>query len=118
MNYNIEALNDTVKKVKNKVGEYQFEKTSLATSNDELKTLNNDLQSEVDKQKGRVIYINNAYVSLLDENARLNQMQILNRLMREYHENGGRSVDGGYTANLNQSLAPLTQLVATANLQH
>lgn len=61
---NIEALNDTIKKVKNKAGEWQQEKLAYISTKKELEKLNKELSEELKKQKGDVIYISNLYAVL------------------------------------------------------
>lgn len=51
---NIDALLDSTRKTKNKLGQLQFEKTSFMADIETLKKLNADLVDEVEKQKGRV----------------------------------------------------------------
>lgn len=53
-NNNIHALNDTIEQTKNKLGDVQYEKSVLITSEKGLKSLNAELATEVDAQKGKV----------------------------------------------------------------
>lgn len=69
--HNNKALLDTVETVKNRNGELQQEKTSYITSNKNLREINKELSNEVDKQKGKVIYISNINASLERENKHL-----------------------------------------------
>jgi len=68
---NIEALNDSVKTVKNKAGELQQEKLALISTGDNLRGLNVSLNDEVKKQKGNVIYISEMNAELKNKNGKL-----------------------------------------------
>jgi hypothetical protein len=63
-NNNIKALNDSVRIIKNKAGELQYEKYVLIAEKNNLKLLNENLNNEVKKQKNSVIYISTAYANL------------------------------------------------------
>lgn len=54
---NLKALNDTVKLEKDKAGQIEFSKQSLIAENGSLKELNKNLDDQVKKEKGKVIYI-------------------------------------------------------------
>jgi hypothetical protein len=69
--HNIAALTDTVTTVKNKVGELQQEKIILITSKKTLEDFSKELATELEKQKGRVIYISNMLAQLKTDNASL-----------------------------------------------
>jgi hypothetical protein len=69
--HNIAALQDTVITVKNKVGELQQEKILLITSKKTLEDFSKELAAELEKQKGRVIYISNMLAQLKSDNAAL-----------------------------------------------
>lgn len=66
---NIEVLNDSIKTEINKVGELQFEKSTLISDKENLKSLNKDLFNEVNKQKGDVLTLSriNAKIKLKNE---------------------------------------------------
>jgi hypothetical protein len=61
---NIFALKDTVRAVKNKANELQYQKGILIATNGNLKDLNKDLAAEVDKQKGKVIFLQTVVADL------------------------------------------------------
>jgi hypothetical protein len=69
--HNIAALQDTVTTVKNKVGELQQEKILLISSKKTLEDFSKELAAELEKQKGRVIYISNMLAQLKTDNAAL-----------------------------------------------
>jgi hypothetical protein len=69
--HNIAALKDTVTTVKNRVGELQQEKIILITSKKTLEDFSKELAAELEKQKGRVIYISNMLAQLKTDNASL-----------------------------------------------
>lgn len=54
---NVNALKDTITETKNKLGQVQFEKSVLISSEKGLKDLNADLASEVAAQKGKIAYL-------------------------------------------------------------
>lgn len=51
---NIDALMDSTKQTKNKLGQLQFERLSFMSDIETLKKLNTDLSKEIEKQKGQV----------------------------------------------------------------
>jgi len=65
-NANIYALQDTVKLEKNKSGEAVYSKSILLAENNDLKSLNANLASEVKKQKGTVVYITKVVTEIND----------------------------------------------------
>ena len=54
---NLAALKDTVKIEKDKAGEIEYTKAALITENNSLKDLNKNLNDQVKKEKGKVVYI-------------------------------------------------------------
>jgi hypothetical protein len=57
---NLEALRDTVKIERNRAGEIEFTKQSLISKSQDLEKWNKDLAALVKKEKGKVIYIQQA----------------------------------------------------------
>jgi hypothetical protein len=55
---NITALQDTVTTSKNRIGQLQYERATLITSERGLKDLNADLAKEVDAQRGKIAQLN------------------------------------------------------------
>ena len=87
---NIEALKDTVKDVKNLADELQQEKLSLITTKKNLINKNNSLASELEKQKGKVIYLSQMNGSLKVENDELkeeNKKAKRDKLKKKLEEN-------------------------------
>lgn len=64
---NLFALNDTVREVKNKAGELQYQKGLLIADKKNLENLNSDLKTELDKQKGKVFYLQQVVADLKNE---------------------------------------------------
>jgi hypothetical protein len=64
---NIYALNDTIRTVKNKAGELQYQKGLLIADKNTLENLNGDLKTELDKQKGKVFYLQQIVADLQNE---------------------------------------------------
>jgi hypothetical protein len=56
-NQNIAALRDTIRVQKNRAGELTYSIKTLLTDKRNLENLNKDLREELDKQKGKVVYI-------------------------------------------------------------
>lgn len=56
-NQNIAALKDTIRVQKNRAGELTYSIKTLLTDKKNLEILNKDLRDELDKQKGKVVYI-------------------------------------------------------------
>jgi hypothetical protein len=56
-NLNLDALNDTVRLQKNKAGEDTYVRKTLLADKKSLEKLNKDLKEELDKQEGKVIFI-------------------------------------------------------------
>jgi len=56
-NNNIHALSDTITQATNKLGNVQYEKSVLITSEKGLKDLNQDLANEVKAQSGKIGYL-------------------------------------------------------------
>lgn len=85
--HNNKALRDSVQTVKNKVGGLQQEKISYITTIDELENFNKQLKEEVDKQKGRVLYISNMNASLKNTNNELsnenNELKEENKTLKD-----------------------------------
>lgn len=54
---NERALNDSLRVEKNNLGKEIYLKNSLLTSNEKLSSLNSDLSKELDKVKGRVLFL-------------------------------------------------------------
>lgn len=52
---NIEALKDSVRMQKNKAGELEFARLLIVAEKDELKKYNNELYTEMEKMRGKVI---------------------------------------------------------------
>jgi biopolymer transport protein ExbD len=63
---NIEAYKDSLTVSKNKAKEIQYNNGVLAATNNNLNELNKDLANEVDKQKGKVIFLTKSNASLVD----------------------------------------------------
>lgn len=61
---NIEALNDSVTTYRNLAGELTSEKSALQTDREQLRSLNEDLADELDKEKGNVEYLSNVITRL------------------------------------------------------
>ena len=57
-NQNLEALKDTLRVEKNKSDEDTYVIKTLLTDKETLEKLNKDLEKELDKQKGKVVYVN------------------------------------------------------------
>ena len=57
INHNLDALKDTVRLQKNKSGEDTYVIKTLLADKKNLADLNKDLKEELDKQKGKVVYI-------------------------------------------------------------
>jgi hypothetical protein len=55
---NIAALQDTVTTSKNRIGQLQYERATLITSERGLKSLNSDLAKEVEAQRGKIAQLN------------------------------------------------------------
>ena len=58
-NQNLAALKDTIRLQKNKSGEDTYVIKTLLTDKENLEKLNKNLREELDKQKGKVVYITN-----------------------------------------------------------
>ena len=67
--YNLDALNDTIKIVKNKAGQIEFEKESFISKAKDLEKLNSDLADQLKKEKGKVIYIESANTNVDNSNS-------------------------------------------------
>jgi FtsZ-binding cell division protein ZapB len=70
---NLIAANDTLKIYKNKYNETVAEKSIYILSIKELKKQNSDLYNEIKKQKGDIISLNTAIISLKQDTTILNQ---------------------------------------------
>jgi hypothetical protein len=57
-NTNIAALQDSVTSSKNKIGQLQYQRATLITSEKSLKSLNADLAKEVEAQRGKIAQLN------------------------------------------------------------
>ena len=97
------ALNDSIRTVKNKVGEEVFLKNTLIAEKDELKSLNESLYKEVDKLKGEVLYISKISASIKTDTVYIdNQISLLdggiNRLswdyFKAYNKDNSRHISG------------------------
>lgn len=64
MEQNIAAYKDSLHKERNKVGEWQYKHAVLASTNKTLEEQNSELAAEVEKQKGKVIYLSKINVQL------------------------------------------------------
>lgn len=64
---NIFALNDSVRKVKNKVGELEYQKGILITDKKHLEELNADLAKELEKEKGNVKIITKEVIKFVHD---------------------------------------------------
>jgi len=61
---NIEALKDSVTTYRNEAGELTSQKLALQTDKEQLRTLNEELADEIDKEKGNVEYLSNVITRL------------------------------------------------------
>ena len=61
---NITALQDTLRKTETKLGEVEYAKSVLIAEKGNLETLNEDLATELKKEKGRVYELNNIVASI------------------------------------------------------
>jgi len=61
---NIEALQDSVTTYRNRAGELTSQKSALQTDKEQLRTLNEDLADELDKERGNVEYLSNIITRL------------------------------------------------------
>lgn len=64
---NLYALNDTIRIVKNKANELQYQKGVLIADKKNLASLNKDLAIELDKQKGKVFYLQQTIATLTNK---------------------------------------------------
>ena len=55
---NITAMQDTITTSKNRIGQLQYERATLITSEKGLKSLNADLAKEVESQRGKIAQLN------------------------------------------------------------
>lgn len=69
--YNIEALNDSIKTTKLKNGELQYSITSFISSEKNLRELNNELYEKIRQQNGKVIALSNTILSLKQDSLML-----------------------------------------------
>ncbi|MCK9574563.1 MAG: hypothetical protein WC979_01515 [Candidatus Pacearchaeota archaeon] len=69
---NITAQHDSIIVERNKAKEIEYKRGVLAAENGNLKTLNKGLSDEVNKEKGKVIYITKLNAALKDSIAKLN----------------------------------------------
>lgn len=61
---NMRALQDTIKKTKNDLGQVQYEKSVLISSEVGLKELNSELAAEVKAQSGKIAYLSKIVSSI------------------------------------------------------
>jgi hypothetical protein len=87
---NVYALNDSIKVIKNKAGELQYEKGLLIADKKNLESLNADLKKELDKQKGKVFYLQQVVADLR------NQPPVYIPTTEYVYPNGDRSFQWAY----------------------
>jgi hypothetical protein len=87
---NLEALKDTVRAEKNKEGQLEFTKAALVAQNGELQHLNKDLQKEVEKEKGQILYLSKSAGGIKTLEPRIINSTVI------VHDGGKYTIDAGY----------------------
>lgn len=65
---NLDALNDTLKKVKKKNGNLEVSISGYIAENKDLKSLSNNLYNQIEQQSGEILSLGNANINLKQEN--------------------------------------------------
>lgn len=99
---NICAYKDSLTTSKNKEGELQYNMGLLAATNDDLSLLSDELADEVEKQKGKVIYLSKINAELHDSITEISNKSKGSSVTVKANADGTQDIDWSYEVHYDE----------------